>query len=415
MNITIRPFKGVAALRLAPSLPLTSLALILWMGGQSAQAQLKYWNGSGNGAAGVWTTSNTWWSMDPEGKIVASSGVYGGDVAVFSTNAVGSPQISQLGGNLQAAAMRFLNESTTELVSGKGNHSLKLFGGITMDKGAGAVTLGASKGNRLTLNQQPNHFWTNHSDSRFTIENEVAFDGTYGQHDINGSGDVVVNGAISGSGTQLKKSGSGTLFLNGENTHTGDLTISSGALAGSGKVAANTVIGNGAIHSAGAVGGVGTQSFEQSKKESSTLTYEKGSIFSWDLDPTKKQTGGVGYDTVQVGGKLGSTNGAIFRVVIGEGTFEDVFWDTARVWDDIFADGKSAVSGWADIFSGTMQYQTAAGNALSPMGHGAFSLQGNTLAWTPEASFLPEPSTALAGLLLGAGLLRRRRPASTNR
>jgi MYXO-CTERM domain-containing protein len=37
--------------------------------------------------------------------------------------------------------------------------------------------------------------------------------------------------------------------------------------------------------------------------------------------------------------------------------------------------------------------------------YGTFTITGSTLNWTA----VPEPTSALAGLLLGAGLLRRRR------
>jgi uncharacterized protein (TIGR03382 family) len=48
----------------------------------------------------------------------------------------------------------------------------------------------------------------------------------------------------------------------------------------------------------------------------------------------------------------------------------------------------------------------ANGSSVStPTAYGSFSISGSTLTWTA----VPEPTSALAGLLITAGLLRRRR------
>lgn len=158
--------------------------------------------------------------------------------------------------------------------------------------------------------------------------------------------------------------------------------------------------------------GVGTQAVTGS------LTYQDASIFAWQMDRTQAQTRGIGYDAVNVTGALAGLDGAdantttdaIFRIVIGDSAFNQPFWSTARTWTDIFS-ATTTTGSLQTIFSGGFQYSSIDGSAVSPAGQGSFALTGNTLVWTPQngATFVPEPTSALAGLLLGAGLLRRRR------
>ncbi|MCX6868809.1 MAG: autotransporter-associated beta strand repeat-containing protein [Verrucomicrobia bacterium] len=228
------------------------------------------------------------------------------------------------------------------------------------------------------------------------------------------------SGALSGTGS-LVKTGSGVLTLSGANSYTGTTTVSTGTLvingdqssatgavsvtgtlAGTGTVGGATTINNGGTHAPGGVGTVGTQAF------SSNLTYASGSIFEWDMAATPDSTGrGTNYDAVNVAGSMNSGSGAIFRVVLnGSQNFSETFWNTAHTWTDIFtADGTNPVSNWTNIFTSVQYYNSTTGALATPSTQGYFTMGGSTLSWTA----VPEPSTALAGLLLAAGLLRRRR------
>jgi len=137
------------------------------------------------------------------------------------------------------------------------------------------------------------------------------------------------------------------------------------------------------------------------------LTANSGSIFEWELAATPAETGrGTSYDAVNVAGTLGGS-GAIFRVVLdGSQNFSESFWDTNRTWTDIFktSDAGSNVN-LASVFGSVQYWNSSSGSLGSPTGQGAFTITGSSLTWTA----VPEPSGTLAGLLLGAGLLRRRR------
>ncbi len=245
------------------------------------------------------------------------------------------------------------------------------------------------------------------------------------------SGQVGPTGFTSGG---ITKSGAGTVILTGNNGYTGGTTVGAGTLlvnntTGSG-TGANTVSvssgttlgGNGTISGAttlttatlaagGAAATAGTLTF------GAGLALNAGSIFDWDMqqvattDPGVPGAGGTNagaYDKIVLSGPANSLTGSannVFKIVLGSGkTFGDAFWDTNKTWTDVFT-GSGATTSLASIFS---TFNANGSNLIDGFvaGEGTFTLNGSsTLNWTA----VPEPSTALAGLLLGAGLIRRRR------
>jgi autotransporter-associated beta strand protein len=245
------------------------------------------------------------------------------------------------------------------------------------------------------------------------------------------------NGIMSGGGS-LTKIGTGTLTLGGANSYTGATSVDKGTLTlsatgsvatsasvkvasgatldvsaqsggwtvggaanaqkltGSGNVTGATIIAgtaNNGTHNAGDAT-VGKQTF------SSSLTYNSGSIFEWDLNANAETGRGTNYDAVDAT-TLTVNSGAIFKVVLGSGVTADPFWTNpavTRTWSDIFSFTTLVGSfNTADI--------VVTGPGAPNTGMGSFSISGTSLTWTA----VPEPSTALVGLLIGAGLLRRRR------
>ena len=135
------------------------------------------------------------------------------------------------------------------------------------------------------------------------------------------------------------------------------------------------------------------------------------SVFAWEL--TANTTGrGINYDAVNVGGTLGNDggSGAVFKAVLTTGSFSGTFWQSDRSWTDIFKNTAEDTNlAFADLFS-SFEYWEGGTNVTGTIGtYGNFSITGNTLTWDSYYVPIPEPSSALAGLLLTAGLLRRRR------
>ncbi len=85
----------------------------------------------------------------------------------------------------------------------------------------------------------------------------------------------------------------------------------------------------------------------------------------------------------------------------GSQTFGDNFWTANQSWAGVLTSGNSL--NLSTLFT-SFSYANASGGILAPT-TGSFSLSGSTLNFTA----VPEPSSALAGLLIAAGLLRRRR------
>ena len=142
--------------------------------------------------------------------------------------------------------------------------------------------------------------------------------------------------------------------------------------------------------------GVGSQAF------SSSLSYAANSIFEWDLNASSTSNG---FDTVSAVGNIDvSTTGTVFKVIFGATALADVtnmsntFWNTpygTQTWN------MSAIFGEAFNSGSFTSVQTSTNVST----YGSFTINGTALTWTA----VPEPTSALAGLLIAAGLLRRRR------
>jgi autotransporter-associated beta strand protein len=226
----------------------------------------------------------------------------------------------------------------------------------------------------------------------------IIADGANGAKGITkvGDGVVVLGGTNTYTGATVVSTG--TLLIDGDQAlATGDVTVASGAtLGGSGTVGGNTTILSGGFHAPG--DGLSTQYF------TGDLTYSSGSTFLWQVDTDSEIYGAV--ESTVTGTTLGGS-GAIFN--IGSSTdYSDDFWKIDQSWSDIFI-GFETSADWNAIFSsiiGTNLTWNGAGNrADATGGYGYFTLTADSLNWTA----IPEPTSALAGLLLGAGLLRRRR------
>ena len=259
------------------------------------------------------------------------------------------------------------------------------------------------------------------------------------------AGDFEYSSSVSGNPSKgLAKFGTNTLTLSGTNTYTGATQINQGKLVvgGTGSITSNATVGAGTVTAipvatlggTGTIGGNVTLTAESSSgfknggvlaptaaasgtklSVTGTTAFGAGSIFQWDMSATDPATD-PGNGTANSGsyGQLAGTgtisgSNAVFMIVLGSANaFTDTFWNTDKTWNDVFT-GDGATNSLTSIFSSIggagITYNSELGRGDVDT-RGYFTLNGSsTLTWTA----VPEPTSALAGLLLTFGLLRRRR------
>jgi fibronectin-binding autotransporter adhesin len=452
-NTNTNTFGGGIAFSFAPTSSVNGANAIitkngtgLWILNGASSYSFTQFGGSGN--AGILSTNVNGGTLRINHANAISGGIATtGGAGTLSING-GVLELTTASGNFTRDSGTTATNTNVQIVSGGfsaygGNRSVNL-GGASASRTWGANGFMTAGGGVFQLSSAS-------SDSTLDFQNPLIL-GTTGTNTRtiqvnNGSAgvDAIMSGNLTSSGgTQnLTKTGDGTLSLTGTNSYngittvstgtllingnqasaTGNVTVSSAArLGGTGTVGGNTSIAGTAIHSPG--NSVGKQTFDATGVANANLNYASTSIFEWELASVPAATTitdnvnyasnrGTAYDAVNVTGTLSGSD-AIFRVVLqGTQEFTGGFWAENQTWSDIFRNGDGSDTSnlsFASIFSGGFQYYnySGAGGTLASITTpttGSFSITGSSLTWTA----VPEPTGALASLLITAGLLRRRR------
>jgi autotransporter-associated beta strand protein len=352
---------------------------------------------------------------------VSGSGSWGNNVDDYN-NWTLAGGVAGLDGTLSANDTATFGSATSAPATVRLDGANPSLSGVTFDN-ANSYTLDQGSGGQLTLKGNGGAASVTDAAGSHGISAPLSLASNANVAVTNSNDTLTIVGSISGSGYGLTKSGGGVLTLSGDSTYTGATLVSQGTLLVNGTLA-NTVtnVSSGAIlggtgtlggattiesdgtHAPGNVGTPGTQTF------ATGVTYNSGSIFEWSLNASDSNdfTDDLGaYDKVVTPSAVaGSANSkAIFKVVLGTNHFSDVFWDTNRTWSDIFSgSGTYSLASLLPVFDGTDGSNTVSANGVVA-GEGRFYYTGSSLNW----SAVPEPTSALVGILLGAGLLRRRR------
>jgi T5SS/PEP-CTERM-associated repeat protein len=211
---------------------------------------------------------------------------------------------------------------------------------------------------------------------------------------------ITTGGSLETDSVDVASGGTLSLGTNGILTAANTTIASGGTLKGAGSISGTATIQGGGTFAPG--NSIGIQAVEN-------IVFDDASVFEWEMNYAAGDEGlrGTNYDAVDVGGTISGSGDAVFKIVLpASTTFADSFWAHDRSWSDIFSGGDASVGNWTDFF-GPLAFFNSTGEIDSPIAatQGSFTLSGATLSWQA----IPEPSTALAGLLLAAGLMRRRR------
>jgi len=256
---------------------------------------------------------------------------------------------------------------------------------------AGAITLGAG-GSRI--NSDANGALTLTGGIVTSLFNDVTF---------GGAGNTTVStAAISGAGG-LIKDGNGVLTLSAANTYTGATTVSQGTLIVNGSTAASSAV---TVASGATLGGSGTINGAVTVDGSIAPGNSIGTLTTGAVTWNGANTAGTATDWKF---ELGADNDADLLSIVGDFTkdttngsnFRFDFLDSTDLGTFTLVSWTGITDFIADDFS-QINYDGAIAGSFS-----ITSASNGSLVFTA----IPEPSSALVGLLIGAGLLRRRRSA----
>jgi fibronectin-binding autotransporter adhesin len=197
-----------------------------------------YWNTT---TTGTWSTGTNWSNSATSGGTTGYvPGTSSSDLAVFNQSSVNGAETVQLSSAVAIGGITFANTNTTLLESSTGTQTLAIGGsGITINSGAGAVTLGNSS---LIVNVQlsASQTWTNNSTATMIVTSAITNVGNTTPFTLTvsntTSGGITFNGIISDGGTTgvtsllVNSTGAGAVKLNAANTYSGATTIQAGTL-----------------------------------------------------------------------------------------------------------------------------------------------------------------------------------------
>ena len=126
------------------------------------------------------------------------------------------------------------------------------------------------------------------------------------------------------------------------------------------------------------------------------------SIFSSYLSSQTSVYSGTDFDALDVTGPLEiSATNTIFKIIIGGLDLGSAFWNEGQSWN-IFNRSSTGTFASFELYDSEAQTHQV---TYSSRGTFTFNDSSGALEW----SAVPEPSGALACLLIGSGLMRRRR------
>jgi hypothetical protein len=126
------------------------------------EAATWWWNTT---TAGLWTTVSNWSDNPTSGGTAPGTAPGANDDAVFDQSSVNGIVVVRLSADQSIGGLTFANTGTTSITGTAATRTLTIgTGGITVNAGAGPVTLGVNTGTSVNIALGGSQSWTNNSD-----------------------------------------------------------------------------------------------------------------------------------------------------------------------------------------------------------------------------------------------------------
>ena len=271
---------------------LLAIGLILPLSASPAIAATYWWDTT---TTGTWASTANWWTTAVGTTTGGPPGAF--NDALFNGTGVNGAAIVQIGTGTSVLGMTFANTGTTLLEStGSAANALTIgTDGITVNAGAGAVTLG-NPSNPLSIILGGSQTWTNNSSGLLTVSSSVSDNSNdFGINNVltvAGSGNTTILATTPYSSEyKLTKNGAGvltltgtagdfftttvnggTVDLNGNSATLYTLTLVNGAIVNSSTAAATLTATSYAVQSGSVAVGLAGASTGLAKTTSGTVT-----------------------------------------------------------------------------------------------------------------------------------------------
>ncbi len=350
-----------------------ALGLMLAFALPASAQTTNYWDGP----SGSWGTVANW-STDPNNSTPNPVAVPGNTVdVVFNISSASQNTNVTLDATRSALSLTFNNTGTTLLRGNSAVTTARILtlgsGGITLNSGAGAVTIGDTPATYGAVNMtlSGTQTWKNDSSNLLTLSGTTSLGANKLTLAGSGAGGITLSGIISsttaGNGVEVDMSGGGIGTLSAANTFNGGLTIKSGTVS----------LGNATAAGAGAVtlGGVGTSATLDLNGASRTIAGVLGTAglaANQTITNTALSTG-----TLTLTGAVTSTFGGLIKD--GASAATAVTLNNAAASFTLPA--NNTYSGTTTLTAGTL----VAGHT-NAFGNSALALDGGTLDLATDTS-----------------------------